>query len=157
MIFEFGAFSKASYAEPEAFFDDLDGFLRRLPRCVRYCVEIRNDDYLQSRYFEVLRSNGVAHTLTSWSRMPSLREQLLIEDVFTASHTVARALLRPGRTYEQAVTLFSPYREVKEEYPSGRNALRDLVARAQREKRTAYIHVNNRFEGNAIETIDSIL
>ena len=32
-----------------------------------------------------------------------------------------------------------------------------LVARAQREKRTAYIHVNNRFEGNAIETIDSIL
>jgi hypothetical protein len=52
---------------------------------------------------------------------------------------------------------FSPYREVKEEYPSGRNALRDLVARAQREKRTAYIHVNNRFEGNAIETIDSIL
>jgi hypothetical protein len=66
-------------------------------------------------------------------------------------------LLRPGRTYEQAVTLFSPYREVKEEYPSGRKALRDLVARAQREKRTAYIHVNNRFEGNAIETIDGIL
>jgi len=157
MIFEFGAFSKSSYAEPQPFFDDLDGFLRRLPRSVCYCVEIRNDDYLQSRYFEVLRSNGVAHTLTSWSRMPSLREQLLIEDVFTASHTVARALLRPGRTYEQAVTLFSPYREVKEEYPSGRNALRDLVARAQREKRTAYIHVNNRFEGNAIETIDSIL
>src|SRR5215471_12374521 len=98
--------SWASYAEPEAFFDDLDGFLRRLPRSVRYCVEIRNDDYLQSRYFEVLRSNRVAHTLTSWSRMPSLQEQLLIEDVFTASHTVARALLRPGRTYEQAVTLF---------------------------------------------------
>ena len=157
MILEFGTFSKASYTEPGAFFDDLDAFLRRLPRSVRYCVEIRNDDYLQASYFDVLRSNGVAHTLNSWSRMPSLREQLLIEDVFTAPHTVARALLRPGRAYEQAVKLFSPYREVKEEYPSGRNALRGLISRALGEKRTTYIHVNNRFEGNAIGTIDGVL
>jgi hypothetical protein len=114
MIFEFGTFSKVSYAEPGAFFDDLDGFLRRLPRSIHYCIEIRNDDYLQSRYFELLRSNGVAHTLSSWSRMPSLRKQLLIEDVFTAPHVVARALLRPGRAYDQAVKLFSPYREIKE-------------------------------------------
>jgi uncharacterized protein YecE (DUF72 family) len=156
MIFEFGTFSKASSAEPSGFFDDLNAFLGR-PRSIRYCVEIRNDDYLQSRYFDVLRSNGVAHTLRSWSRMPSLREQLLIEDVFTAPHTVLRALLRPGRAYEQAVKLFSPYREVKEQYPSGRNALRDLISGTRTEKRTAYIHVNNRFEGNAIETIDGVV
>jgi hypothetical protein len=37
---------KASYAEPKAFFDDLDGFLRRLPRGFQYAVEIRNDDSL---------------------------------------------------------------------------------------------------------------
>ena len=157
MIFEFGTFSKANYAEPAGFFEDLDAFLRRLPRSVRYCVEIRNDDYLQTSYFDVLRSNGVAHALSSWSRMPSLREQLRIDDVFTAFHTVARALLRPGRSYEQSVKLFSPYREVKEEYPSARIALRELISRARREKRMAYIHINNRLEGNAPGTIEGIL
>jgi uncharacterized protein YecE (DUF72 family) len=157
MIFEFGTFSKVSYEQAGTFVDELDGFLRRLPRSVPYCIEIRNGDYLEKRYFDVLRAHGVAHTLNSWSRMPSLREQLLIEDVFTAPHTVARALLQPGRPYDQAVKLFAPYRQVKEEYPAGRQALRDLISRARREGRTAYIHVNNRFEGNAIGTIDAVL
>ena len=157
MSLDFGTFSKADYPEPAQFFEDLATFLSRLPRALRYCVEIRNDDYLRAQYFDVLRSNGVAHTLNSWSRMPSLGEQLLVGDVFTASHTAARALLRPGRSYDQAVKLFAPYRQVKEAYPSARDALRELISRARRDKRMAYIHINNRFEGNAIGTIEGIL
>ena len=84
------------------------GLLTRLPRDFRYSVEIRNDDFLDAAYFDVLRSNRVAHIFTSWSRMPSLRQQLLIEEAFTAPFTAARALLRPGRAYEQAVEMFSP-------------------------------------------------
>ena len=156
-LFEFGTFSKVSYAEPQAFFDDLDRFLRRLPRDFRYSVEIRNDDFLESAYFDVLGSNRVAHTFTSWSRMPSLRQQLLIDEAFTAPFTTARALLRPGRAYDQAVEMFSPYTEVKEEYPSARQALRDLIDRAQERDISAYIHVNNRLEGNAIQTIDGVV
>jgi hypothetical protein len=72
-------------------------------------------------------------------------------------HTAARALLRPGRSYEQAVEMFSPYREVKEEYPSGREALRGLIESSFKRGLPAYIHVNNRFEGNAIETIDGVV
>jgi uncharacterized protein YecE (DUF72 family) len=156
LIIEFGTFSKATYPDPRAFFDDLESFLRRLPKSVRYAVEIRNDDYLDARYFDVLRANAVAHTFTSWARMPSLRQQLLIEEAFTAPHTTARALLRPGRPYDQAVKRFSPYNEVKEEYPSGRRALRDLISKAAERKIEAYIHVNNRLEGNAIETIAAV-
>jgi len=157
VIIEFGTFSKTTYPEPRAFFDDLDAFLRRLPKSVRFGVEIRNDDYLHVGYFDVLRANRVAHTFTSWARMPSLREQLMIEEAFTAPHTVARALLRPCRPYEQAVQMFSPYTEVKEEYPSGRQALRDLIRIAAERKMEAYIHVNNRLEGNAIETIFAVV
>jgi len=157
MIFEFGTFSKADCSEPAQFFEDLATFLSRLPRVLRYCVEIRNDDYLPAQYFDVLRSNSIAHTFTSWSRMPSLREQLPIGDVFTAPHTAARALLRPGRSYNQAVKLFAPYRQVNEAYPSARDALRGLISRTRREKRTAYIHINNRLEGNAIGTTEGIL
>jgi hypothetical protein len=156
-LIEFGTFSKASYAEPKAFFDDLDGFLRRLPRELQYAVEIRNDDFLDAAYFDVLKANRVAHIFTSWSRMPSLRQQLLIDEAFTAPFTTARALLRPGRAYAQAVEVFSPYSEVKEEYPSARHALRDLIHRARERDISAYIHINNRLEGNAIQTIEGIV
>ena len=53
--------------------------------------------------------------------------------------------------------MFSPYTEVKEEYPSARQALRDLIDRAQERGISAYIHVNNRLEGNAIQTIDGVV
>jgi uncharacterized protein YecE (DUF72 family) len=127
-LMEFGTFSKTSYVKPQAFFDDLDGFLRRLPPSFQYAVEIRNDDFLDAAYFDVLKANRVAHIFASWSRMPSLRQQLLIDEAFTAPFTTARALLRPGRAYAQAVESFSPYSEVKEEYPSARQALCDLIA-----------------------------
>jgi len=156
-LMEFGTFSKSSYAEPKAFFDDLDGFLRRLPRGVQYAVEIRNDDFLDAAYFDVLKANRVAHIFTSWSRMPSLRQQLLIDEAFSAPFTTARALLRPGRAYAQAVEIFSPYSEIREEYPSARQALRDLIHAARERDISAYIHINNRLEGNAIRTIEGIV
>jgi uncharacterized protein YecE (DUF72 family) len=156
-LIEFGTFSKASYAEPKAFLNDLNGFLRGLPRDFRYAVEIRNDDFLDAAYFDVLKANRVAHIFTSWSRMPSLRQQLLIDEAFTAPFTAARALLRPGRAYAQAVEIFSPYSEVREEYPSARQALRDLIHAARERDISAYIHINNRLEGNAIRTIEGIV
>ena len=53
--------------------------------------------------------------------------------------------------------MFSPYTEVKEEYPSACQALRDLIRHSQERDISAYIHVNNRLEGNAIQTIDGVV
>ena len=156
-LIEFGTVSKATYPEPKAFCDDLNDFLRQLPKGLRYSVEIRNDEFLDAAYFDVLRSNGVAHTFSSWSRMPSLRQQILINEAFTAPFTVARALLRPGRLYQEAVEKFAPYKEVREEYPSARQALRDLMVTAKERNIEAFIHVNNRLEGNAIQTIQGVV
>jgi hypothetical protein len=116
-------------------------------------IEIRNDDFLDATYFDVLKANRVAHIFSSWSRMPSLRQQLFIDEAFTAE----RALLRPDRDYAHAVEMFSPYTQVKEEYPSARQALRDLICRSQERDISAYIHVNNRLEGNAIQTIEGVV
>jgi uncharacterized protein YecE (DUF72 family) len=119
-------------------------------------VEIRNEELLCGGYFDVLRTHSVAHVFNSWTRMPSLAEQLEIEEAWTAPHTVARALLRPGRAYDQSVAMFSPYREIREPYPEVRDSLRTLVRESMGRKRT-YIHINNRLEGNAIETIRAIV
>lgn len=155
-IFEFGSFSRELYPEPRKFFDELEAFLARLPRGPRYSIEIRNENFLCAAYFDVLRRHGTAHVFNSWTRMPSLADQLEIEEAWTAPHTAARALLRPGRAYEESVALFWPYSQIREEYPEGREALRTLIRESLDRKRRTYIHVNNRFEGSAIETIQAI-
>ncbi len=65
--------------------------------------------------------------------------------------------MREGRPYEQAVETFSPYAHVTDENPEGREALRSLIQRMRKERRAAYIFVNNRFEGNAPQTIQAVV
>ena len=52
---------------------------------------------------------------------------------------------------------FSPYKEIQDPYPEGRQALRDIIAGARSSGLPAYIFVNNRFEGNAPATIEAIV
>jgi hypothetical protein len=69
-------------------------------------------------------------------------------------HAVARFLLPPGRTYNQAVAELSPYERVQQPYPQGRAAMQRLIRVAMDDERTLYVFVNNRLEGNAIQTIE---
>jgi len=157
LIFEFGTFPKKTYAQADDFLGDLDKFLAALPGGWRYSVEIRNPEYLREEYFSCLRTHHVAHVFNAWTRMPELSVQLRLPGAFTADFAVCRALLRRGCSYEQAVNLFSPYEEIKDPNPSGRQALRDLIARARADRRAAFIFVNNRFEGNAPLTVQAVV
>ena len=155
VMFEFGTFSQEM--QPRMFFDALDTFFADLPRYVPYGVEIRNENFLCAEYFNMLRAHNVAHVFNSWTRMPSLADQLQIEGAFTAPHSVARALLRPGRAYDQAVATFAPYTEIRDPYPEGRQALRSLISQSIERAKKTYIHINNRLEGSAIRTIQAIV
>jgi uncharacterized protein YecE (DUF72 family) len=153
VIFEFGARTAA----PGEFIDGLDAFLNALPAGFRYAVEVRNREFLTPRYFDALRAHAVAHVFNSWTRMPPIAEQMVIPGAFTADFTVTRALLRPGRAYEDAVAMFTPYDQVRDENPEARDTLRALIRRMREERRSAYVFVNNRLEGNAPETIQAIV
>jgi uncharacterized protein YecE (DUF72 family) len=157
LIFEFGTFSKKSYPEPGLFLADLEQFLSRLPREWRYAVEVRNEEYLVSEYFHLLRRHGVAHVFNSWTRMPPLHRQVEIAEAYTADFTVVRALLRVGRPYETAVKMFTPYERVQDPNPRARETMRNLVERARRRREPAYLFINNRLEGNAPVTIDALV
>lgn len=156
VILEFGSFSKKTFAHASEFLDKLDLFLAKLPAESRYAVEIRNPDFLESEYFRCLRHHNVAHVFNAWSRMPELRHQMAIPDSFTADFLVCRALLRQGRSYEEAVQLFTPYTEIKDPNPQVRASLRDMIRIAQDKQMTAFLFVNNRLEGNAPATILAI-
>jgi uncharacterized protein YecE (DUF72 family) len=158
LIFEFGTFSKSTYPEPQNFIEELDRFLTALPSGeFRYAVEVRNQEFLRSEYFDMLRTHNVAHVFNGWSRMPPIDEQIQIPEAFTTDFIVARALLRVGRAYEQAVEKFSPYDRVQEESPRTRAALRELIERAKTRRIPAYLFVNNRLEGNAPVTIQAVV
>ncbi len=104
-----------------------------------------------------LREHGVAHVFNAWTRMPELMIQIGIRDAWTAGFSVTRALLKFGRPYEQAVEKFQPYERVQEPNEKAREGLRQIVQKSRDEKRTAYIFVNNRLEGNAPGTIAAVL
>ena len=157
LIFEFGAFSRSSFAGINEFVDRLDPFLTSLPPEFRYAVEIRNPEFLEKDYFSCLRSHGVAHVYNAWSRMPELRHQLAIPDAQTADFLVSRALLRRGRPYEEAVARFAPYREVQDPNPDARESMRVLIGRARENRQMLFLFVNNRLEGNAPLTILSVV
>ncbi len=160
LMFEFSRFHQKDYLRGRDFVAALDGFLARVPRGWRYGVEIRNRSFLQPQYFESLRRHGVAHVFNSWQAMPSVGDQLELSGSRTGDGFVAaRFLLKPGRTYTQAVELFSPYGRVKEANPESRAAGGRVIKEGLEQSggKKAFVYVNNRLEGNALETIAGMI
>lgn len=157
IIFEFSTFHPNSGITYQKYVSLIDAFLSRLPGGYEYSVELRNSEFLRTEYFKMLTSHGVAHVLNNWTRMPPIIDQIKIAGVLTSSFSVARALLKPGRKYEEAVELFKPYDRVKEENPELRMGLVESVHRCIAEGKILYAYVNNRAEGNSPKTIEGIL
>lgn len=96
----------------------------------------------------MLHRHGVAHVFNSWTRMPPVIGQLPMAGSIRADFVAARFLVTPGRTYENAVAEFSPYKETK---------VTDADTRAAGNKKASFIYVDDRLEGNALKTIKTML
>lgn len=157
LIFEFGTFNKKTFPTPADFLHALEPFLKALPEGFRYAVEIRNENYFTPDYLSLLAAHNVAHVFNAWTRMPSLDEQAAIPAAFTADFTVVRALMRRGRTYEQAVKTFEPYDRIQEPDERSREGLRRIAQQRMQERKDAFLFINNRLEGNAPSTIEAVV
>ncbi|MEO6847760.1 MAG: DUF72 domain-containing protein [Chthoniobacterales bacterium] len=158
LIFSFTQFSRRDFQRGRDFLPLLDRFLGELPNDCQYAMEIRNRNFLQDAYFEILKKHGVAHVYNSWTRMPSVSEQLALSASKTTDFTVGRFLLKPGRGYEEAVKKFAPYRRAKAVYEEGRRTMADLIKQNRKKSgKPSYIFVNNRLEGNSLQTISAVL
>jgi uncharacterized protein YecE (DUF72 family) len=155
-VFEFQTIAKSSGIDAQSFANRLDEFFSELPRDAQYAVEVRNDDFLTPMYFAVLREHGVAHVFNSWTRMPPIGHQLDLPGAISGPFILARALLRPGRTYDEAVDAFAPYDRIREPNLKLRRDLVRLVETAVRARLPAYLLVNNRAEGSAPLTIAAV-
>ncbi|MBK9948255.1 MAG: DUF72 domain-containing protein [Nitrospira sp.] len=141
----------------EEFCSRLNIFFSQLPKDFRYAVEIRNAGLLGPDYRKVLENHGVAHVYNHWSYMPPLREQHeRMEQRFTAPFMVLRLLTPLKMSYEAAKKRAEPYTKIVEELPDMRRDTVELVKKAIGQKRKAYVLVNNRSEGNAPVTIQTL-
>ncbi|MBM4185832.1 MAG: DUF72 domain-containing protein [Gemmatimonadetes bacterium] len=155
-VFEFQTIGPESRLSADDFAQRLDRFFGDLPRDGQYAVELRNEDFLTASYFAVLREHDVAHVFNSWTRMPPIGAQLDLAGSVTAPFIVARALLKPGRRYAEAVDRFAPYDRIREPWPPLRQDLARLARTAAGLRVPAYLLVNNRAEGSAPLTIAAV-
>ncbi len=153
-LFEFQRHGMSS----EEFCSRLDTFFAQLPTDFCYAVEIRNAGLVGPDYRKVLEHHGVAHVYNHWSYMPPLREQhQRMDEQFTAPFTVLRLLTPLNMSYEAAKKRPEPYTKIVEELSEMRRDTVELVKQVVREKRQAYVLVNNRSEGTAPLTIKAIM
>lgn len=159
LMFEFSRFYPADFEHGRDFVAALDTFLGKLPQGWPYGIEMRNKLWLKPEYFECLARHHVTHVFNSWTAMPPVSEQMSLPESRTNPELVAaRFLLKPGRKYEEAVKSFQPYDQTKETNQEARNAGASLIQEGKKKaKRKTFIFVNNRLEGNALQTIRAML
>jgi uncharacterized protein YecE (DUF72 family) len=158
LVFEFSRFRPTDYEHGRDFLADLDKFLGQLPTGWPYAVELRNRNWLQPDYFACLARHQVAHVFNSWEAMPPVGEQVAMPGSQpNPSLVAARFLLRPGRSYEEAVRTFQPYNRTKEVNEEARRAGAALISAGVKAPRPTFIYVNNRLEGNALSTLEAMV
>ena len=152
-IFEF----QRSGLEPASFLAALDKFFSRLPAGRQYAVEVRNPPVLGARYHDLLKAFGVTHVYNHWSAMPPLAAQhASLGRSFTTGFVVVRLLTPLGLPYAEAVKRYTPYNRLIQPLPQMRTETLALIRQAVGEQRPVYVLVNNRAEGNAPLTIQSL-
>jgi uncharacterized protein YecE (DUF72 family) len=160
LMFEFSRFWPSDYEHGRDFVADLDMFLGNLPKGWPYAIEVRNKFWLRDEYFDCLARHCVAHVFNSWDAMPPVSEQMALPGSRPNPELVAaRFLLKPGRKYEDAVKAFQPYDRTQEVNEEARKAGGGMIVEGERyePRRKTYIYVNNRLEGNALETISAMM
>ena len=92
MVFQFPAFDKWKFPRQDSFLPVLEPFLKKLPADHNFVVEIRNKNWLDAKFAEVLREYNVALALTDTSFMPRPWEMKEKFDLITADFAYVRWL-----------------------------------------------------------------
>jgi len=154
LFFEFTQLQETQLPKLERFFSEI-------PREITYSIEIRSPELITKKFYSLLRTLKLSPAFNSWSRMPFIRDQWKLYAGSGAMEDntplFVRALLRPGRSYDEAVRFFQPYNSIKDSFPEVRTDIVNIVREAKKQNRKCFIFINNRLEGSAPHTIGAIM
>jgi len=156
LIFQFEYLNKQKMPEGQRqFLDKIHGFFDDAPEGYRYCIETRNQNFLNQSYFESLKSMGLYHSFLQGYWMPPINglyqeyQHLIEKFCLIRLHGPDRKGIekKAQKKWDQIV---EP-KDFDLQQISG--IIRDLLNRGVE----VTVNVNNHYEGSAPRTINRLL
>jgi uncharacterized protein YecE (DUF72 family) len=148
IVFQFPFFNREVFRDRHEFTDRLVPFLKRLPDGHKFAVEIRNRNWLDAEFANLLRDHKIALVLQDRSWMPSPSE--LKFDPITADWTYIRWLGDRKAIEEQTMT----WDKVVLDRAGELTSWVDFCYQVMKRGVLIYAYANNHFAGHGPATIE---
>ena len=154
LIFQFEYLNKSKISGLSHFIEMFEIFKQGLPAGYRYCIEIRNPNFLKDEYFDFLSDLGLGHVFLQGYFMPSIFE--VYEKFKEKLHDLVVIRLHgPDRKDIEERTKNS-WNEIVDPKDEDLMNLKSMVRDLQERQHQIFINVNNHFEGCAPKTIEKV-
>ena len=153
---QFEYLNKQKMPSPKRFFEQFVTFLDAIEMNTPLCIELRNPNFLNADYFDLIAEKGVGHTFCQGYYMPDIRELYDAHGHRLRGTGIIR-LLGPDRKgiEERSKKQWNRVVDPKDEEIEGISRLiRKMVDQSGMD---IYLNVNNHYEGSAPVTIDKML
>ena len=148
IVFQFPFFSGSVFRDRHEFMDRLVPFLAKLPDGYKFAIEIRNRNWHDAEFADLLRDRGIALVLQDSSWMPNPAE--LKFDPITANWTYIRWLGDRKAIEQQTVTWDKTVVDRSAELSSWV----DFCHQVRKRGVLIYAFANNHYSGHAPATIE---
>lgn len=151
IIFQFPAFDRWKFPKQESFFAVLAPFLKKLPAGHKFVVEIRNKNWLDGRFAEMLRAHNIALALTDTSFVPRPWEMKEKFDLVTADFGYVRwlgdrhGIEKITQTWDKTIV------DRKDDLTNWVTVLKELVL--NKKIRQLFAFANNHYAGHGPATV----
>jgi uncharacterized protein YecE (DUF72 family) len=155
LLFQFGYFNQKAFKTQADFLAVLKPFLKTLPKDYQFAVEIRNKNWMNAEFADVLRERGVALTLIDQSWVPRPWELKQKLDLVTADFAYVRWLGDRKAIEEQTKTWDKIIVDRDGDLKRWVDVLKELVL--NKEIRQLFAFANNHFAGHGPATVKQFL
>jgi uncharacterized protein YecE (DUF72 family) len=149
MVFQFPHFDRWKFPRQDSFLTVLAPFLKKLPADHKFVVEIRNKEWLDAKFAEVLREHNVALALTDTSFVPRPWEMKNSFDLITADFAYVRWLGDRKGIEEVTKTWDKTVIDRRDDLTNWAELFRTLVARDLK----IFAYANNHYSGHGPGTV----
>ena len=152
--FQFEYLNKQKMGGIGEFVDKFGKFIAQLPGGFKYCVEIRNPNYLTIKYFDFLVLTGLHHEFLHGYYMPSIFDVYKQFGEKIRSFTVIRLHGADRKEIEEQTG--NEWNEIIAPKDRDLQSLATMLTDLRIQNVDTYLYVNNHFEGSAPRTIARI-
>jgi uncharacterized protein YecE (DUF72 family) len=151
LLLQFPYFNKKAFKTGDEFLARLKPFLKKLPKKNRFAIEIRNKNWLNAKFADLLREFNVALVLQDqvWMPLPSG----MAFDYLTADFTYVR-LLGDRKGIEKQKKVWD---KVIVNRSKELHSWVDVCQQINRRGAKVYVYVNNHYSGYAPKTVADFL